>query len=104
MVDWKPYVLFLVSGVVAAFAERRYFEELARRGLGGVRSDDSWTAEVSDHPSRLPSVVASETMRRLRALLTRQPDGQAERLWLIAIVTIAVAIGCFLWTVLLVTT
>lgn len=96
MVDWTPYVLFLASVAISAFAQRHYIDHLARCGQG-VRSDASVAAEIRDRPWRLAAVVTSETLRRLKALSTRQPDRHAERLRRIAILSIALSIACFLW-------
>ena len=95
---WLPYVLFLASGILATAAQRRYFRELARRELG-VESDASIIQEIQRHPLSLANVVASETLRRLRALLSHQTTTRVETLRIMAILSIALSLGCFIWAV-----
>lgn len=98
------HVAFAASAAVAVLLQSRYFEALALRGAGGVRHDHSWATEVRDHPTGLPWIVASETFRRLKALATHQAEPPLERLRLIAVASIALAMCCFLWTAVLAVT
>lgn len=93
-----PHILFVVSGLLTAVAQRRYYDELAGR-YPGVHSDTAVAQDIRDRPSRLVHIVAAETFHRLRALVKRQPAQRAERLRIIACVSVAVTLGCFGWTI-----
>lgn len=97
--DWTPYVVFVITGVFAAVAQRRYLDELVRGG-GAVSSDESIARQIRDRPGRLINIAAIETVRRLRALVTRQDGTRAERLRVVALLAITATPGCAAWTIL----
>jgi hypothetical protein len=92
------FVCFVVGGVAAGIAQRRYYEALARS------SDQvSSNAEVLDaylgNLIRIPATSFRESVRRLRALRTRQPDRVLERMRWQALCAIAFSILAFLWII-----
>jgi hypothetical protein len=97
-VDWTPQILFAVFGVATVIVQGRYIEALARSG-GQVASDTEIGVELRAHPGRLIPVVASETSRRLRALLTRQSEPALERQRLIACLFVVLTLAAFIWSI-----
>ena len=93
--DWTPYALFVISGIAMTGAQRLYFDELATRG--GLTPDAQVAQEILGRPRARPSIAARETVHRLRSLLTRQRDSRAERLRMLALLSIAVTLGSFAW-------
>jgi hypothetical protein len=99
MMYWIPLVAFVSSAVIMVTVQGRYFAALARR-REGIASDADVSREILGRPLSLPVVVANETARRLRSLVTRQRDSQAERGRLLACASILLTVVCFVWTTL----
>ena len=93
---WVPFVAYIASFLVAAIAQQRYFNALARQRRD-VISDADYADEVLSDPRWLIQLTASQTGSRLRALLRRNADPAVERLRLIACAAIATSIAVFLW-------
>ena len=96
--DWTPQILFAVFAVGTVVAQGRYMDALARSG-GQVASDTQVGVELRTHPGRLIPIVASETKRRLSALVTRQPDPALERQRLVAGALVVLAVAMFVWSI-----
>jgi hypothetical protein len=92
-VNWWPFVLFLVAGVAATIAQKAYFDALSKHH--DVSPDADIAQEIGAAPHRLPAIVADETSRRWKALLTRQTEQSLERQRLVACAAIGVALVAF---------
>lgn len=91
--NWWPFVLFLVAGVASTVAQKVYFDALSKRH--DVSADADIASEIRAAPRQLPALVAGETSRRWKMLLTPQPKPALERLRLVALAAIAVALIAF---------
>jgi hypothetical protein len=103
MMYWAPFVAFMLSVALMTAAQRSYFSDLARHSQG-ITSDTVVAEELRARPRDLPTIVATETARRLRALVTHQDNPETERRRLFACLSVVFAIGCFVWIGLAVAT
>ena len=95
---WAPFVLFLVSGLIAAYAERAYFASLVASGTL-LRTDESIADDIRRDPKGLFRVLPMEVTLRLLALAARQQSPKLERQRRVALLSILVTVGCFAWWV-----
>lgn len=91
-----PFASFLVLGLVAAFVQRAFVEAVAQED-GSLRLDEEVASDLRRHPARLPVTIASETGRRLRALLTPSRSPRIERRRRLALAADVAALACFVW-------
>lgn len=96
--NWTPFILFLVTGFAAGYAQRAYFSGLVAAG-SPLRTDEKFANEIRGEPRRLPRIVATEVRSRLEALATPQQVKRLERQRRIALLSIAISVTCFLWWV-----
>ena len=91
--NWWPLAVFLVASVAATIAQKAYFDALSKRH--DVSADADIAREIGAAPRRLPAIVAGETSRRWKMLLTRQSEPSLERLRLVACAAIGASIVAF---------
>ena len=96
MLYWLPFLLFLGSGVVAAYAQDTYFSGLIGGGAR-LRPNEKVAEDIRRDPRSLVRVVATEVRLRLVALATHQRSAGLERQRRIALLSIMVSLGCFVW-------
>ncbi len=96
MKDWLPLALFVVSGIVAAYAQRAYYASVARLN-DRVRRDSDVVDDIQAHSARLLAIVAVETSHRLRSLLTRSQDARVERLRWLTLGSVFLTLALLIW-------
>jgi hypothetical protein len=94
-----PFAVFVVSILISAFAQRAFFDALARLDAS-VSTDEELGKEILSNPQDLVGHVAGEVPRRLGALVHRAPDARVERLRWIAIGGIGLMLMSFAWWIL----
>ena len=94
---WVPFLSFLGSGVIAAYAERAYFNGLIASG-SPLRTDENLADLIRGDPRGLFRIVRTETIARLRLLAARQHSPRLERQRRVALLSIFVALTCFVWS------
>lgn len=93
--EWTPYLIFIVAGVVSAAAQKVYFDRLS--AVGQVSTDSAFADRVVEKPARVLIETGSESERRWKALLRRQPDPWLEASRLIACLAVAASFAAFAW-------
>lgn len=96
--DWLPLVSFFAAGMVAAYAQRAFYEAAAVEG-DDLRSDDDFAAGIREQPSALFGIVAVETRRRLKALFRPHRSPRVERWRRLALLAVVVTLLLFAWFV-----
>lgn len=93
--NWTPYLVFIVAGLVSAVAQKVYFDRLS--AVGQVSTDSAFVDRVTDRPGRVVTETAMESGRRWKALLRRQSDPWLEASRLIACLAVAASFAAFAW-------
>jgi hypothetical protein len=87
------YLAFVVTGILSAIAQGRFFRALRRRESGVAAPDDDVLVQIGEAPLRFLSIVAGATRLRLSALPHRWPYREVERLRRRALGCIAVSLA-----------
>ena len=94
------YGAFIVGAVFSTIAQARFFNALEHYQPGIAAPDDEVMEQLADRPSSFGWIMVRATRRRLSALARRWPDPDIERARRWALVSIAVALALFGWSVI----
>lgn len=92
----EKYLILLLFGVIAAQAQKRFFDSVAASDRS-VLSDDDLATEVLDNPLGVVGAAGREVPRRLQALVRRQPSRALETKRRVALAAIAMMLVAFIW-------
>lgn len=87
--------IFILSGVLMALAQKRYFDAVAARDAS-VRSTEDAGKDIAQSPRRLFRVSFDQTLLYLRLLVDRQEDPLLERWRVVALLMTVVSIAAFI--------
>lgn len=88
---------FILSTLLMATAQQRFFVSLRRREPGAAAPDDDVLVDIGRRPASIMPIMALATAARLSALARSWPYPEVERLRRLALASIAVMLAVFAW-------